>query len=233
MSGFSHGNRIFADRKAAGRALAQALTRFRGHQDVVVLALPRGGVPVAFEVADFLGAPLDVFIVRKLGVPGQPELAMGAIASGGGLVVNEDVVDALRIEPAAIDTVAKREAREILRREAAYRGDRPPINVMGKVVIVVDDGIATGATMRAGVRALRKLRPASIVIAVPHAPPDTCESLQDEADEIVCLEMPDPYIAVGRWYGNFPQITDAEVREFLDQGTAQFTACARPDQGAA
>jgi putative phosphoribosyl transferase len=212
----SQGNRLFADRKAAGRALAQALARLREVPDVVVLALPRGGVPVAFEVADFLGAPLDVYVVRKLGVPGQPEFAMGAIASGGGRVVNEEIVDALGIDPATIDAVTKQESREILRREQVYRGNRPPINVTGKIVIVVDDGMATGSTMLAGVRALRQLNPARIILAVPHAPPDTCVTLSREVDELVCLAMPEPYIAVGRWYGQFPQLEDAEVTELLE-----------------
>lgn len=217
IDGFLHGGRIFADRKSAGRALAQALSRFRDVAGVVVLALPRGGVPVAYEVADFLGAPLDVFIVRKLGVPGQPEYAMGAIASGGGRVVNDEVVDALRIDPAAIEAVAQKESREILRREQAYRGNRPPIEVSGKTVIVVDDGMATGSTMLAGVRAMRQLNPARIVLAVPHAPPDTCVTLSREVDELVCLEMPEPYVAVGRWYEEFPQLEDAEVTELLER----------------
>ncbi len=217
MNRFLYGGQVFADRRTAGRALAQALSRFRDVPGVVVLALPRGGVPVASEVAEFLGAPLDVFIVRKLGVPGQPEYAMGAIASGGGRVVNQEVVNALGIDPAAIDAVAEKEAREILRREQTYRARRPPINVSGKTVIVVDDGMATGSTMLAGVRALRQLHPAHIVLAVPHAPPDTCDTLSREVDELECLEMPEPYIAVGRWYEQFPQLEDAEVRELLER----------------
>ncbi len=217
---FIHGGQIYADRRAAGRALAQALSRFRDVPDVVVLALPRGGVPVAYEVAEFLGAPLDVFIVRKLGLPGQPEYAMGAIASGGGRVVNQEVVNAFGIDPAAIDAVAEKESREILRREQVYRGQRPSINLAGKTVIVVDDGMATGATMLAGVRALRHLRPARILIAVPHAPPDTCATLSREVDELVCLEMPEPYLAVGRWYGEFPQLEDDEVADLLGRARA-------------
>jgi len=231
INGLLHGGRIFADRRVAGHELAQALSGFRDVADVVVLALPRGGVPVAYEIADFLGAPLDVFIVRKLGVPGQPEYAMGAIASGGGRVVNEEVVDALRIDPAAIEAVANREAREILRREQAYRGNRPPINLSGKIVIVVDDGMATGSTMLAGVRALRQMSPARIVLAVPHAPPDTCEMLSREVDELVCLEMPEPYIAVGRWYEEFPQLEDAQVTELLEdarEAQQRRTTTAKP-----
>lgn len=217
MIRFPQGTRIFADRKAAGRALAQALAHLREVPDVVVLALPRGGVPVAYEIAERLGAPLDVYVVRKLGVPGQPEYAMGAIASGGGRVVNEEVVDALGIDPAAIDAIAEKESREILRREQAYRGNRTPLDVAGKTVIVVDDGMATGSTMLAGVRALRQLHPARIILAVPHAPPDTCATLSREVDELVCLEMPEPYLAVGRWYGEFPQIEDAEVTDLLER----------------
>ena len=176
---------------------------------------------MACEVANFLRAPLDVLIVRTLGVPGQPELAMGAIASGGGRAVNEQIVHAFGIDPATIHAVSEKESREVLRQEQAYRGDRPPLHVAGKIVIVVDDGMATGATMCAGVRALRTLQPARIVVAVPHAPPDTCASLSTEADEMVCLETPEPYVAVGRWYRNFPQLTDAEVREILGQDMLQ------------
>ena len=216
-SRFLHGGGIFADRRSAGRALAQALSRYRESADVVVLALPRGGVPVAYEVAEFLGAPLDVYVVRKLGVPGHPEYAMGAIASGGGRVLNVEVLDALGIDPAAVAAIESKESLEILRREQAYRGIRPPLAVSGKTVIVVDDGMATGSTMLAGVRALKHLRPARIIVAVPHAPPDTCAALSQEVDELVCLEMPEPYIAVGRWYGEFPQLEDAEVTDLLER----------------
>ncbi|MBI1732307.1 MAG: phosphoribosyltransferase [Gammaproteobacteria bacterium] len=217
-------SRTFPDRRTAGRDLARALNRYSGRGDVLVLALPRGGVPVADEIARFLGAPLDILIVRKLGVPGQPELALGAIASGGARAVNDEIVEALGIDPAIVDAIADRERMEILRREQAYRGDRPPIQVAGKVVIVVDDGMATGATMRAGVRALRALQPARLVVAVPHAPTDTCASLSAETDELVCLEMPEPYVAVGRWYQDFPQLTDAEVREILGHAAAGRSA---------
>jgi predicted phosphoribosyltransferase len=207
---------IFADRREAGRALAAELTRrFAGRSDVLVLALPRGGVPVAHEIAASLGAALDVLVVRKLGVPGQPELAMGAIASGGGRVINDAIVEAFGIGASAIDAAAAREAAEIRRRELAYRGERPPLAVAGRTVIVVDDGIATGATMRAGVHALRSLGPARIVVAVPHGPEDTIAELRTEADEVVCLETPEPYFAVGHWYREFPQLTDAEVQQIL------------------
>lgn len=212
--GYTH-YRVFADRADAGRALAEALAALRGRDDVIVLALPRGGVPVGHEIATALGAPLDVLIVRKLGAPGQPEVAMGAIASGGGRVINEEVVRALRIDAQAIEAVTAMETRELARRELAYRGNRPPSVLAGKVVIVVDDGMATGATMLAGVRALRRLQPARIIVAVPHAPPDTCAMVERTADELVCVEMPQPYCAVGRWYRDFRQLSDDEVRGYL------------------
>lgn len=220
---FNFAGRVFADRTEAGRELAQALVRWRGRADVVVLALPRGGLPVAQEIARELGAPLDILVVRKLGVPAQPELAMGAIASGGGRVMNEEIVQALRIDAAAIDIVAQRELRELRRRELAYRGDRPPVPVTGKVVVIVDDGMATGATLRAAVGALRHLDPARIIVAVPHGPPDTCALLAQEADEVICLSQPEPYLAVGRWYREFPQLTDAEVQEILAAGSPPRT----------
>ncbi len=210
--------RIFADRTEAGQALAGSLARWRGRTDVLVLALPRGGVPVAYEVAKALGATLDVLIVRKLGVPGQPEVAMGAIASGGARVLNQEVVDALHIDARAIETVTAAETRELARREAAYRGNRPAPTVTGRTIIVVDDGMATGATMLAGVRALRHLQPARIIVAVPHAPPDTCALVAREADEVVCVATPEPYLAVGRWYRDFRQLDDDEVRAILARG---------------
>jgi len=200
------------DRVSAGRALAAALARYRGRDDVLVLALPRGGVPVAAEVAGALGAQLDLMIVRKLGTPGQPELAMGAIASGGIRVLNEDIVSSLRISHEVIERVAGREQEELERRERAYRGERPRPAVEGKHVILIDDGIATGATMRAAIAGLRRQRPASIVVAVPVAPPDTVELLRAEADEVVCPATPEPFFAIGRWYVEFPQLTDEEVR---------------------
>jgi predicted phosphoribosyltransferase len=216
-------DRIFLDRADAGRALAAALEAYRGRDDVVVLALPRGGVPVAREIAAALGAPLDILIVRKVGVPGHSELAMGAIASGGVRVHNDEVIRHLRIRPEQFEAVARREEQELERREREYRGTRPRPDLAGKTVIVVDDGMATGSTMHAGVRALRRLGPARVVVAVPHAPPDTCESIAREADEVVCLSMPEPYIAVGRWYREFGQLDDDEVRELLDRAAAELT----------
>jgi predicted phosphoribosyltransferase/dienelactone hydrolase len=205
----------YADRSEAGRVLSRLLTHYRGRGDVLVLGLPRGGVPVADEVARALGAPLDVFVVRKLGVPGHEELAMGAVASGGIGVLNEDVVDALRIPPEAVERVAERESEEMARREAAYRGDRPFPPVAGRVVILVDDGLATGATMRAAVRALRTRNPARIVVAVPVADPEVCAALEAEADEVICARLPRPLGAVGLWYEDFSPTSDDEVRRLL------------------
>src|SRR5262245_39824112 len=206
---------LFHDRADAGRRLASRLRSCCGRDAVVVLALPRGGVPVGYEVACALGVPLDVFGVRKLGVPGHEELAMGAIASGGVRVLNQEVVRSLAISEAIIDAVATREGRELDRRERAYRDGRSRPGVRGRVVILVDDGLATGATMRAAVGAVRRLDPAWIVVAVPVGAVDTCSELAREADEVVCLMTPDPFIAVGVWYRNFGQTTDDEVRELL------------------
>jgi predicted phosphoribosyltransferase len=188
---------------------------------VLVLALPRGGVPVGYEVARALHVPMDVFIVRKLGVPGHEELAMGAVASGGVRVLNDQVVSGLGIPDYVIDAVAGWEQQELERRERLYRGQRPPPDVRGKTVILVDDGLATGSTMLAAVRALRKLGPARIVVAVPVASPDTCELLKSEVDEVVCAVTPDPFYAVGLWYQNFSQTTDEEVRELLEQSASE------------
>jgi predicted phosphoribosyltransferase len=207
--------RRFRDRTEAGQLLAGALTAYANRPDVIVLALPRGGVPVAYEVARALNAPLDVFIVRKLGVPGHEELAMGAVASGGIRVLNEPVVRALQIPEYVINAVAEWEQREIERREREYRGDLPPPDVKGRTVILVDDGLATGSTMLAAVKALRQQRPARIVVAVPTAARDTCEALKAEVDEIICAVTPEPFYAVGFWYENFTQTTDEEVRELL------------------
>jgi predicted phosphoribosyltransferase len=195
--------------------LAAHLDQYSGRSDVIVLALPRGGVPVGYEVARALGAPLDVFLVRKLGVPGREELAMGAIASGGLRVVNEDVVSELRIPDRWLDAVAARELAELRRREEAYRDGRPAPDVRGKVGILVDDGLATGASMRAAVGALKKMGPARVVVAVPVGAAQTCQELEQIADEVVCAEAPDPFYAVGTWYRDFDQTTDDEVRELL------------------
>jgi predicted phosphoribosyltransferase len=205
----------FSDRREAGRLLAAKLAAYANRPDVVVLALPRGGVPVAFEVAQALNAPLDVFVVRKLGVPGYEELAMGAVATGGLRVLNDQIVQDLRIPDYVIDRVAAEEGEELTRRERAYRGGRPPLDVRGRTVILVDDGLATGATMRAAVMALRQHRPAHIVVAVPTASPETCEELKTEVDEVVCAITPEPFHAVGYWYEDFTQTTDQEVRELL------------------
>jgi predicted phosphoribosyltransferase len=208
---------VFKDRREAGRILANRLTAYAGRPDVLVLALPRGGVPVAFEVAEALGAPLEVFLVRKLGLPGQEELAMGAIASGGVRVLNDYVVQALQVPKEVIDTIAAREQAELERRERAYRGNRPPPDVRSRTVILVDDGLATGATMRAAVAALRQQQAGRIVVAVPVASPDVCAELGKEVDEIVCVETPEPYYAVGYWYQDFSPTTDEEVRDLLER----------------
>jgi erythromycin esterase-like protein/orotate phosphoribosyltransferase len=216
-------NVLFRDRHEAGRALAGLLEHYRGRDDVIVLGLPRGGVPVAYEVATALGAPLDVFLVRKLGVPGHEELAMGAIASGGVVVLNDDVVRDMGITPEVLRGVAEREAQELQRRERAYRGDRPMPQIAGKVVVLVDDGLATGSSMRAAIQALRTLGPARIVVAVPAAPESTCRELAAEVDEVICATTPSPFFAVGASYYNFTQTTDDEVRDLL-----QAASVARP-----
>jgi predicted phosphoribosyltransferase len=191
---------------------------------VLVLALPRGGVPVAAEVARALGAPMDVFIVRKLGLPGQEELAMGAIATGGVRVLNEALVHAVGVPADVIDEVAAREAEELSRRERLYRGDRPLPDVRGQTVILVDDGLATGASMLAAIEALRRLDPARIVVAVPTAAPDTCEALRAEVDDVICAVTPEPFYGVGQWYQDFSQTTDEEVRDLLAQNARSRAA---------
>jgi predicted phosphoribosyltransferase len=206
---------VFRDRVEAGEVLAGRLGHYAGKPEVLLLALPRGGVPVGARVAQALGAPLDVFVVRKLGVPGHEELAMGAIASGGVRVHNEEVVRKLHIDDATIQRVAEVEQQELARRERSYRGQRPPPDLTGRVVVLVDDGLATGSTMRAAVAAARRLGPARVVVAVPTAPASTCEQLRDEADEVVCATTPRPFRAVGYSYRSFPQTTDEEVRELL------------------
>jgi predicted phosphoribosyltransferase len=207
----------FRNRVDAGRRLAAALSRYAGRADVVVLALPRGGVPIAFEVARALDAPLDVFVVRKLGVPGHEELAMGAIASGGARVVDAGLVRELRITERDIQGVADAEQRELERRERRYRGDRPLPDIAGRTAIVVDDGLATGASMRVAVAALRQEHPARIVVAVPIAPPETCDALRRDADEVVCALTPEPFYAVSLWYEDFSETTDDEVHDLLEQ----------------
>ncbi len=210
----------FRDRADAGRRLAAALTDYAGRSDVIVLALPRGGVPVAYEVARALRAPLDVFVVRKLGVPDEPELAMGAIATGGVRVLNRDVVTMLGITPQVIDAVAAREGAELERRERAYRGARAAPSLAGRTVILVDDGLATGATMRAAAVALKNHHPARVVIAVPTAAPEVCDDFRDEVDEVVCAETPQRFGAVGMWYDDFRQTSDEDVRDLLSRAAA-------------
>lgn len=212
---------LFRDRFEAGRALARLLHPYSSRTDVLVLALPRGGVPVGYEVARALGAPLDVFLVRKLGLPGHEELAMGAIATGGVQLLNTDVVRAMHVTPDQVQVAVQREERELERREREYRDDRPPAPVVGKTVIIVDDGLATGATMRVAVRALRVERPERIIVAVPVGAAETCASLRAEADEVVCAETPEPFYAVGMWYGRFDQTTDEEVRDLLNDAASQ------------
>jgi putative phosphoribosyl transferase len=207
--------RRFNDRLQAGRLLAERLERYAGEGDVIVLGLPRGGVPVAYEVARRLGAPLDVFVVRKLGVPGHEELAFGAIASGGVRVLAEDLLERLDMPSEWLEAIDAKERRELRRRELAYRGERPPPELGGRVVVLVDDGVATGATMLAAVRAVRTRQPARVIVAVPVADPEVCERLQRAADEVVCVSMPRPMLAVGAWYEDFSQVSDEQVHELL------------------
>jgi predicted phosphoribosyltransferase len=223
--------RFFRDRREAGRLLATKLAAYANRPDVIVLALPRGGVPVAYEVARGLGAPLDIFLVRKLGVPGYQELAMGAIATGGVRVLNDQLVGGLRIPDYIVDEVAASEQQELARRERLYRGDRPTPDVRGRTVILVDDGLATGATMLAAVKALRQQQPARIVVAVPTASPETCEQLRAEVDEVICAITPEPFHAVGLWYEDFSQTTDEEVRDLLARSTEASRAAERVKAG--
>jgi putative phosphoribosyl transferase len=211
----------FRDRADAGRRLAGALRHLAGRADVLVLGLPRGGVPVAYEVARALGAPLDAFVVRKLGVPGQRELAFGAIASGGVRVLNDEIVIGLRLDPRTLNAVAAAEQDELARREQAYRGGRPPLDVTGRTVVLVDDGLATGASMRAAVAALRARGPARIVVAVPTASPESCADVRDEVDEVVCADTPAHFIAVGERYDDFGETSDEEVRALLADARAE------------
>jgi putative phosphoribosyl transferase len=207
----------FQDRHDAGRRLAVELHAYANRSDVIVLALPRGGVPVGFEVATALGAPLDVFVVRKLGLPWEKEVAMGAIASGGVRVLDADLIRAARVSEAEVEQVTAIERAEVVRRERQYRGERPFPDLSGKTVILVDDGLATGSTMRAGVAALRQEGPSRVVVAVPVAAPATCNAIRDIADEIVCAMTPEPFRAVGYWYHDFSQTSDEEVQELLDR----------------
>jgi len=213
---------VFANRTEAGQALAARLRKYENRDDVIVLGAPRGGVPVAFEVATALRTPLDVFVLRKLGVPGREEFAFGAIASGGVRIVDRNTVEGLGITGLDIERITKAEREELERRERAYRGGRPPLDVRGLTVILVDDGIATGSTMRAAIRALRQMNPSRIVIAVPVAPRSTCNRLQFEADELICLEMPEPFYGVGQFYDDFSQVSDEEVMNLLDNASQQL-----------
>lgn len=220
--------RPYRNRIEAGRSLAEKLTGYAERTDVLVLALPRGGVPVAYEVARSLDAPLDVFLVRKLGVPGHEELALGAIATGGVRLLNHGVVRSMGISPQVIDEIAASEQAELERRAREYRGDRPPPDVRGKTVILIDDGLATGASMRAAIAALRQGEPARIVVAVPIASPSICDEFRDEVDEVVCARTPDPFYAVGMWYDDFSQTSDEEVRDLLQRAGAWHPAAHGP-----
>ena len=213
----------FRDRSDAGHALATELAEYANRPDVIVLALPRGGVPVAYEVARMLNAPLDVFLVRKLGLPGQEEFAMGAIASGGIRLINEDVVRSYGVSSAEVESVAAAEQQELARREALYRDGRPPPPLAGRTVILIDDGLATGSSMRAAVLALRHERPARIIVAVPVAAAEVCDDFRREVDEVVCAVTPSPFYAVGLWYEDFSQTTDAEVHDLLARSREAMT----------
>lgn len=209
----------FANRTEAGQKLANALSSYAGRTDVLVLALPRGGVPVAYEVAKALGLPMDVWLVRKLGVPGQEELALGALAGNNIRVLNHEILDLLGISGAAVDAVAAKEQVELERRNAHYRGGRPPPETDGKTVIIVDDGLATGATMRVAITSIRRGGAARIVVAVPVGAASTCSRVESESDELVCLQRPEPFYGVGQWYSDFSQTSDEDVLEILKQPT--------------
>ena len=211
---------LFRDRAHAGQVLAEKLIDYRLRPEIVVLGLPRGGIPVAFEVAQFLHAPMDVFLVRKIGVPGREELALGAIASGGAIVLNPDVLAISRLNRSEIDTLIGHEEDELRRREEAYRGDRPSPSLRDKVVILVDDGLATGASMKAAISALRKYSPQKVIVAVPVAAPETSDEVSRLVDEIVCAFIPNPFFAVGIWYDDFSQTSDEEVKELLERAAA-------------
>jgi putative phosphoribosyl transferase len=218
----------FRDRADAGKQLAEKLSKYSARGDVIVLALPRGGVPVAYEVAKALNAPLDVFLVRKIGLPSHEEFAMGAIASGGTVLINDEVTRTYGVSQQHVDAAIARERSELERREREYRGPRKLPDLRGRTVILVDDGLATGASMRAAAAAVRALGPARIVVAVPIAPAETCEVLREEADEVVCALTPEPFYAVGLWYQDFAQMTDSEVTELLERGRRELPATASP-----
>src|SRR5207247_1521398 len=222
--------RAVPNRTEAGRGLAEKLVQYAGRDDVIVLGLPRGGVPVAFEVAHRLGAPLDVFVVRKLGVPGFEELAAGAIASGGVRVLNEDVMRAIPHADEAVEALTRRETVELERREHEYRDGRPALQLRDRIVILIDDGLATGATMRAAVKALGQSGAAKIVVAVPVGPPDTCHELEEQADETICLSLPEFFQAVGQYYEDFSQTSDEDVRELLARGAQQRAVSGEQEQ---
>lgn len=206
---------IFGDRVDAGRRLAEKLRAYANREDVVVLGIPRGGVPVAFEVAAALNAPLDVFLSRKLGVPGQEELAFGAVATGGVRVLDQELIEAVGISKQEIEQITQKVRAELERRERVYRGARPPLNLEGKVAILIDDGIATGSSMRAAINALRQLKPARVVVAVPVAPLSTCNRLKSDVDELICVHMPESFYAIGQFYADFSQVADEEVTNLI------------------
>jgi putative phosphoribosyl transferase len=218
-------HQIFKDRVEAGQILAKALSKYK-NQKALVLGLPRGGVPVAFEVAKALRAPLDVYVVRKLGVPGQEELAMGAIATGDVRVLNDEVIEDLRISEEELETETRKEKEELTRRESLYRGWRPPLDVTNRTVLLIDDGIATGSTIKAAIAALKKQQAGRIVVGVPVAPPSSIEELMTEVDEVVCVSAPELFIAISMWYDEFPQTSDQEVRELLEKAEENEPAAA-------
>lgn len=220
---------IFTNRTEAGRELARLLTRYANRPDVIVLGVPRGGIPVAFEVATTLRVPLDIFVLRKLGVPGHEELAFGAIASGGVRVLDSDVINSLGLSQLDIETVTAAEKQELKRRERIYRGGRSALDLQGLVVILVDDGIATGSSIRAAIRAIRQMNPARIVVATPVAPDSTCIRLRSEVDELVCAETPEYFYGVGQFYEDFSQVSDEEVTELLDRAAPRSGAPAQQD----
>ena len=215
-----HVRERFRDRREAGRQLAERLVNYAGRSDTIVLGLPRGGVPVAYEVASALHLPLDVFVVRKIGTPWHQELAMGALASGGVRVINQDLVRELNVPASEVERITQREQRELERRELRFRGNRPFPDVTGKTVLLIDDGLATGATMQVAVAALRQKGAQRVVVGVPVASPDTCDAFRDITDDIVCVLTPEPFYAVGFWYDDFGQTSDEEVHDLLDRGQA-------------